>query len=96
MITSVRFCLSYAILNAILLPTKFVYFNENLHSCHGRRHDVTCSRRMCYITCGHKIIYDMTLSTGQQFHHTIKENMGRKMYYYSVIDSYPASTKVYP
>ena len=29
MITSVRFCLSYNLLNVILLPSKFVYFNEN-------------------------------------------------------------------
>ena len=26
---------------------KFIYFNENLNCCHGRRHDVTCSRRKC-------------------------------------------------
>ena len=26
-------------------------------------HDFTCSRRKCYVTCGHNIIYDMTLST---------------------------------
>ena len=63
MITSVRFCLSYEFLNAILLPSKFVYFNENLHRCNGRRHDGTCSRQKCYVMCGHNIIYDMTLST---------------------------------
>ena len=56
MITSVRFCLSYDLLNAILSPSKFVYFNDNLH-------DVTCSHRKCYVTCGHNIIYDMTLTT---------------------------------
>ena len=33
MITSVRFCLSYDLLNAFLWPSKFVYFNENLHCC---------------------------------------------------------------
>ena len=31
MISSVRFCLSKDNLNVILLPTKFVYFNENVH-----------------------------------------------------------------
>ena len=48
MITGVR--LSYDLLNAILLPFKFVYFNENLHCRHGRRHDVTCPRRKCFVT----------------------------------------------
>ena len=33
MITSVRFCLLYDILNVIFLLTKIVYFNENLHCC---------------------------------------------------------------
>ena len=59
MITSVRFCLSYDLLNAILSPLKFVYFDESLHGCHGRRHDVTSSHPKCY----DNIIYDMTLST---------------------------------
>ena len=63
MIMSVWFCLSYDFLNRILLPSKFVYFNENLHCCNGHCHDVTCSRRKCYVTCGHNIIYDMTVST---------------------------------
>ena len=84
MITSVRFCLSYDLLNVILLTSKFVYSNGNLHCCNGRhditcslfclkeinlhccngrRHDVTCSRRKCYVTCGHNIIYDMMLPT---------------------------------
>ena len=61
MIMSVRFCLSYDFLNRILLPSKFVYFNENLHCSNGRHHDATCSRRKCYVTCGHNIIYDMTI-----------------------------------
>ena len=39
MITRVRFSLSYDLLNAILLPSELVYFNGNLHCCHGRRHD---------------------------------------------------------
>ena len=60
MITSVRFCLFFDFLNAILSPSKFVYFNENLHCCKGGRYDVTCR---CYVTCGHNIVYDMTLST---------------------------------
>ena len=34
--------LSYYLLNAILLPSKFVYFNENLQCCYGHPHDVTC------------------------------------------------------
>ena len=55
MITSVRFCLSYDLLNVILSPLKFVYFNENLHSCNGGRHDITCSRQKCYVMCGHNI-----------------------------------------
>ena len=59
MITSVRFCLSHSLLNAILSPSKFVYLNEKLHYCNGRRHDVTCSRRKCYVTCGHNMIYDI-------------------------------------
>ena len=47
----------------ILSPLKFVYFNENLHCRQGRRDDVTCSCRKCYVMCGHNIIYDMTLAT---------------------------------
>ena len=34
----------------LLSPSKFVYFNENLLCCNGRRHDFTCSRRGCYVT----------------------------------------------
>ena len=64
MITSVRFCLSSDLLNAILSPFKvFVYFNENLHCCHRLCDDVTCFGRKCDVTCGLNIIYDMTLST---------------------------------
>ena len=66
MITSVRFCLSYELLNAILSPSKFVYLHENLQCCKGRRHDVTCSHRKFYVTCGHNIIYGMKLSTEYQ------------------------------
>ena len=61
MIMSVRFCLSYDLLNEILSPSKFVYFNEKLHCYNGRRHDVICSGPKCYVTCGHNIIYDMML-----------------------------------
>ena len=46
-----------------LSPLKFVYLNENLHCCKGRRDDVTYSRQMCYVTCIHNLIYDLTLST---------------------------------
>ena len=45
MITSVRFCLSYDLLNVILSLSKFVYFHKNLHCSSGRRSKVTCSRR---------------------------------------------------
>ena len=62
MIMSVKFCLSYDLLSAILSPLKFVYFNKNLNSCHGG-HDITCSGQKCYVTCGHIIINDMALST---------------------------------
>ena len=63
MIKSVRFYLSYDLLNAILSPSKFVYFNGNVYWCNGRRHDVTCYRQKCYVTCGHAIMYGMALST---------------------------------
>ena len=63
MIMSVRFCLSYDLLNAFLSPSKFVYFNEKMHCCNGCPHDATCARLKCYVTGGHNIIYDMTLST---------------------------------
>ena len=59
MIMSVKFCLSYEFLNTILSLSKKVYFHENVHCCNGRRHDVICSRRKCYVMCGHNII--MTL-----------------------------------
>ena len=59
MIKNVRFCLSYNLLNAILSPSKFVYFNENLHCCNERSHKVTCFRRKCNVTCGQNINYDM-------------------------------------
>ena len=36
-------------------PSKFVYFNESLNCCNGRRHGVTCSRRKCFVTYGHNI-----------------------------------------
>ena len=45
------------------LPSKFVYFNENLCCWNRRHHDVTCSCRKCYVTCVHNIIIDMKLST---------------------------------
>ena len=35
-----------------LWHSNFEYFNENLHFWNGRRHDVTCSRQKCYVTCG--------------------------------------------
>ena len=63
MITSVRFCLTYDLLNVILLPSKFVNFHENVHFCYGGHHDITRSFRKCYVTCGHNIIYEIMLST---------------------------------
>ena len=59
MIMSIRLCLSYNLLNAILSPSKFVCFNESVHCCHEHCHDVTCSRRKWHAMCGHNIIYDM-------------------------------------
>ena len=57
---SVRFCLSYDLLDAILSPSQFLYFNENLHCRHGRRYDATFFRQKCYVKCGHKVIYYQT------------------------------------
>ena len=37
--------IAHDIPNAILSPPKFVYFNENVQCCNGRRHDVTCSAK---------------------------------------------------
>ena len=41
------------------LPSNFIYFNEDLHSCNGRRNDVTCSCIKCNVTCGHNNIYEI-------------------------------------
>ena len=62
MIMSVSFYLSYDLFNVILSPSKFVYFNENLHCWQDPHPDVTCFHGKCYVTCGHSISYDMTLS----------------------------------
>ena len=59
------YCLSYDLLDLILSPSKFVYFDENLHCWNGRRHDITFSTK-CYVTGSLNIIYDMTLSTEYQ------------------------------
>ena len=48
------------LLNAILLPSKFVYFNENVHCCHGVVMTLLVSHEI--ITCGHNIVYAMRLS----------------------------------
>ena len=63
MIMSVRFCLSYDLLDARLSPSKFVYFNEKMHFCNGSHDDINCSCQKCYVMCGHNIINDMMLST---------------------------------
>ena len=63
MTTSVIFCLLFALSNGRFIPFKTDIISTKMHCCHGRRHEVTCSRRKCYKTCGHNIIYDMTLST---------------------------------
>ena len=69
--------LSYDLLNVLLSPSKFVDFNENLHCCHGRYHDVTCSHRKFDVTCKNNIIYDMKLSTEWQWRHLINGNQYR-------------------
>ena len=56
MVTSVRFFLSYDLLNESLSSSKIVYFNDNL-PCHEK----------CYLTC---VVYDMNLSTEQQYDKT--------------------------
>ena len=63
MTTSVIFCLSYDLSKELFIAFKVDKFSTSVHCCHGRRHDVTCSRQKCYVTCGHNIIYDMTLYT---------------------------------
>ena len=57
--TIVRFCLSCDLSNAILSPSRFVYFKDKLHCWHGRRYDVTCSCRKCH----DNVIHDMSLTT---------------------------------
>ena len=46
---SVKFCLSYGMTfqSGFLSPLKWTFFQREMHCCHGRRHDVTCSRRKC-------------------------------------------------
>ena len=56
-----RECMTFQ--KSFLSPLKLTLFQRKMHCCQRRRHDVTCSRRNCYVTCGHNIIYDMTLST---------------------------------
>ena len=51
---SVRFCLSY-----VFIAFKVCLFQWKFALFHGRRHDVTCSHRKCYVTCGHDITYDI-------------------------------------
>ena len=76
MTTSVIFCLSYDLSKERLTPIKWTLFQRKMHCCHGRRHDVTCFRRKCYVTCGHNIIYDMTLSTELKRRHMIRRFLG--------------------
>ena len=61
MITSVKFCLSYGLLNAI--KSCLFFFSESLHWCHRRHHDVTYTRGKCHVTCGHNIIYGLEMNT---------------------------------
>ena len=82
MITGVRFCLSYDLLNVFFSHSKFVYFHEKLHFCNGRQYDINCSRLKCYVTCGHNTFYDMMLSTDELINSTvillkIKKKKGR-------------------
>ena len=74
MITNVRFCLSYDLLNAILSPSKFVYINDNLNY-NRNPHYVTCSYRKCNVTCGHNIMNDMKLSMNNSNVMTIKSHI---------------------
>ena len=63
MTTRVRSCLSYDLSNAILLPSKLVYFKENVYCFHRLHHDVTCSHESVNTCLVINIIFDMTLST---------------------------------
>ena len=74
MISSVRFCLSKDILNAILLTTKFVYFNENVHCCHGRRNDISCSRRKYFVTSrlSSGLSYRITVTSYDKINHQLR------------------------
>ena len=58
MVTNVRFFLSYDPLNAILSPSIFVYYNDNLQ----RLLTLFVSAESVKVMCGHNITYDMTLS----------------------------------
>ena len=50
MITSLKFCLSLDLSNAISSPSNFVHSNKGKMNCsHVRRRDVTCSHRKCYV-----------------------------------------------
>ena len=44
MTTSVIFCLSYDLSKELIFAFKVDIISIKMHCCHGRRHDVTCSR----------------------------------------------------
>ena len=52
MIISVRFCLSFDLFNVIFSPSKFVYFNENMHYCNRLGHDITYQGRRRVLKSG--------------------------------------------
>ena len=67
MITRERFCLLYDLLNAILSPSKFVYFNENLHCCNRHCHELLvpakCVKKPVVITLFMASCYPLNNST---------------------------------
>ena len=56
MFTSVKFCLSFDLLNLISLSSMCVCFDKVCIAVKVRRHDVTCARRKYVVVCGHYII----------------------------------------
>ena len=69
MVTNVRFFLSYDPLNAILSPSIFVYYHDNLQ----RLLTLFVPVESFKIMCGYNIIYDMTLSNEYQYRHMINQ-----------------------
>ena len=80
MISSVRFCLSYNLLNVILLPSNFVYFNENLGCYNGfyLSYDTSitcfCCENFKILLYIHKVVIYVILLTFSEVFHTNKPN----------------------